>query len=330
MVRYVKKGTSTTTVKELREKYSAKINPENRDILLKYKEHIIKVRGCKKDSANERIRVLQRFLYWITGYKDNRPIPTLSADDITDYFAFCEEKLDYDSSTLKTAGRIIKNFLHFIEEVLSFQYPSYRTPSYKYTHKKDLEVIVRKQFTDEEIKRVLDILVEQEQYEFAFFLAMCCYSNMDVRRLFELKLNFMDRHNLQVDNYFISDETVATNLTKTQIYGQFKNFAIAKYVYPYFELWLKYREEKEYDTDRLFFRIDMNGKIRKRYNAEFIFEKFTDLFGERISKAILADHYLHTMVKDGIQKTFVINHRKYHTVTYVENLYENYYPTDRK
>ena len=143
-------------------------------------------------------------------------------------------------ASLKSAISSLANCIEVLDEDL---YPNFRNliKSLEPVHKE----LVREKtvLTDEQVEECLSKLSSQGQHQIACALALSLASGMRKAELTRMKVEFFDEKHLVFD-----DKMYKTGIIKTKGRGssgkQIPKYVLRDKFQPYFEAWMKQREER--------------------------------------------------------------------------------------
>lgn len=200
---------------------------------------------------------------------------------------------NYFINTLKLSGaryRRIRSALsslsNYIELMLDREYPDFRPIVNKLEAPSKKPVREKSIWEDEQIQDLLDTLVEKEEYQRACLLALAWGCGARKSELLRFKVSYFDEENVKWGSLYKTPEKIKTKgrdggkmLHKYTLKSKFK---------PYFDLWMKQREELGIESEWLFV-YKSKGKWEQMGvpQANYISSLF--------SKALGGDFYFHSM-----------------------------------
>lgn len=218
---------------------------------------------------------------------------------------------NYFINTLKLSGtryRRIRSALsslsNYIELMLDREYPEFRPIINKLEAPAKKPVREKSIWEDEQIQNLLDSLVEKEEYQRACLLALAWGCGARKSELLRFKVSYFDEDNLIYGSLYKTPEKIKT---KGRDGGKMLNkYTLKTKFKPYFDLWMKQREELGIESEWLFVYKSKGKYVQMGVpQANYIAELF--------SKALGGDFYFHSMrhnwttslVKSGLPESII-------------------------
>jgi integrase len=164
-------------------------------------------------------------------------------------------------------------------------YPNFKPIINKIPSHPKQEVREKTVLEDEQIDYLLNYLVERKQYQKACILALACASGARKSELFRFKISYFIDENIIYNSLFKTPEKIKT---KGRGSGKYINkYVIVAKFKPYFDLWIKQREELGVDCEELF-----TNKREGKWKPLQI--TGVDSYAETFSKILGLDFYWHS------------------------------------
>lgn len=264
----------------------AKVSPQNKDLFeqwLMYLQAADKSDGTIKQYSND-VRILFIFLMQKC---QNRFIVDLNKRDIIAFQGHSINVWGHSSNRTRRLRSCLSSMCNFVENIMDDLYPDFRNIIGKIEAPVKKPVREKTILTEEQVKFVLDTLVETKQYQKACVFALAANSGARLNELLRFKVNFFDEANLLNNAYYKTPE-------KLRIKGRGRDgsrkhkFVFKNGFQEYFDLWMKEREFLGIDTDELFVT---------RRNGEWIPATDTTLqsWKNQFTKILGTDFYFHSM-----------------------------------
>lgn len=206
--------------------------------------------------------------------------------DVMFFQNYCINVLKLSGARYRRLRSSLSSLSNYIELILDEEYPNFRNIINKLEAPSKQPVREKSVFEDEQIQELLDSLVEQEQYQRACLLALAWGSGARKSELLRFKVDYFNEENIIYGSLYKTPEKIKTKgrdggkmLNKYTLKAKFK---------PYFDLWMKQREELGIDSEWLFV-YKKNGEYVQMGvpQANYIAELF--------SKHLNADFYFHSL-----------------------------------
>lgn len=152
------------------------------------------------------------FFVWNLLYNDNKFFVDIRKIEFVDFFDYCVEELKWQPNRYAQMWSSLNSLSTFIENYLDEEYPNYRNNVRKI--EKIPKATVRKKtvLTEEQINKLLQHLVDINELQQAFILALACYQGCRKQELFRFNVDTIDVENTAYNDLFI----VTTEELKTK------------------------------------------------------------------------------------------------------------------
>lgn len=195
---------------------------------------------------------LQIFFVWVLQHANNKDFVKVSKRDLVAYQNWLIRENENSPARVRRLKAAISSLSNFVEAILDEEeeFKGFRS-IVKKIENPDLQPVREKTvWDDDELERLLKLLVEKEQYEKACYLALAMYSGRRKAELARFKVSDFDESRLVCDGALYKSAPIKT---KGKSGGKYiPCYTLAKYFRPYLELWLKEREEKAIESEWLF------------------------------------------------------------------------------
>jgi len=175
---------------------------------------------------------------------------------------------------------------NFIESMMDDLYKDFKNIINKVPSPPKQDVREKTVLEDEDIDKLLAILVENKQYQKACALALASASGARKSELLRFKPEYFKDENIIYNSLYKTPEKIKT---KGRSLGKYINkyIIVAKFK-PYFDLWMEQREELGVDCEDLF--------VSKRKGIwESAKISTLDSFAESFTKTLGVDFYWHSL-----------------------------------
>lgn len=213
---------------------------------------------------------------------------------------------NYFVNTLKLSGAryrrlrsALSSLSNYIELMLDDEYPNFRPLINKLEAPSKQPVREKSIFTDEVIQELLDKLVERKEYQRACILALAWASGARKSELLRFKVSHIQEEYLMYGSLYKTPEKIKT---KGRDGGKMLHKYILKTKFkPYFDLWMKEREEKGIESDWIFV-YKSKGKYEQMgvAQANYIANLFSNELGTPFYFHSMRHNFVTELNKQGI------------------------------
>lgn len=234
---------------------------------------------------------LKIFWVWNLQYNNNKEFIKITKREFVRFQNHCINVWGWSPNRIRRVKSVISSMSNYIENILD-EDPEF--DGYKSTIKKiesPVKEMVREKtvFEPEELKRLLDHLVEQEKYMQACILALAMYSGRRKSELPRFKVSYFDDNNVMFGSLYKTPEKVKT---KGRGNGKYLELYVLKKDFdPYLKLWMNQRELLGIDSEWLF-PLKINNEWSK---TEHIKSETLDNWVDTYSKFLGKDFYWHSL-----------------------------------
>lgn len=234
---------------------------------------------------------LKIFWCWNLEFNDNKDFIKISKREFSKMQRHCLDEWKWSSKRIRRFKSTISSLSNYIENILDEEpeFEGYRSSIKKIESPNNETVREKTIFTIEELQRLLDILVENEQYMKACVVALAIYSGRRKSELPRFKVEYFNNENIKFDGaMWKTNEKVKT---KGRGKGKFLElYVLRKQFLPYLELWMNQRKELGIESQWLFPKKE-NGKwIDEQLSIETL-----DSWVNNFSKILNKDFYWHSL-----------------------------------
>lgn len=198
---------------------------------------------------------LRIFFVWNMRYNKNKPFYQVKKRDFIKYFGWVSAKLNASPSRINSLKAALSSMSNYIERFMDEEenYENFR--NIVKIIESPTKVPVRKKsiFTMEDIDIILKKLVEDKKYQVACCLALAVASGSRKSELTRFKHNYFVDENIILGCMYQTPEEIKTK-GRGKLGKPLKKYTFVKQFKPYFDLWMKDREEKGIESDWLFVR----------------------------------------------------------------------------
>lgn len=196
---------------------------------------------------------LQIFWVWNLQNNSNKPFIKITKREFAKFQNYCLNTWEWSSNRVRRVKSVLSSLSNFIENILDEEeeYEGYRAIIRKIESPVKENVREKTVFEPEELKRLLDHLVEQGKYMQSCILALAMYSGRRKAELPRFKVSYFDEENVFLGSLYKTPEKVKTKGRGS--HGKMLDLYVLKREFdPYLKLWLKQRDDDGVISEWLF------------------------------------------------------------------------------
>ena len=227
----------------------AKVSKENQKLVKEFLQY------CK--SSNRSPNTIFQYESWLKvffcwNYTENEDkfFIDLKKRDFINYFGYLRD-LDVSSNRIAALKSVLSALSNEIELLYEDEYPLFKNQLRSLEPVHITTVREKTVLSNQDLMDILKKLVESKEYQAACYLALVCSSGSRKAELIQMKTSFFVPENEVFDGYMY-----ATPLIRSKGRGKegkrIKKYIIKESFQPYFDLWMKEREEKGINSEYLF------------------------------------------------------------------------------
>lgn len=284
-----KAGRSTVYNDITSDEKMAQVNPENIQLENDFLEYLESV-DRSPNTIKQYRAILHVFWCWNLENNNNKFFVELTKRELVKFQNHTLNVWQWSPSRIRTVKATLSSLSNYIENILDDEFEGYR-PIVRKIESPVNEVVREKSvFSEEELKGILDYLVEKEEYMKACVLALAMYSGRRKAELTRFKVSYFQDENLICDGalYKTPEKMVTKGRGKK---GKLLDvYTLAKPFRPYFDLWMDERKRLGITSDWLF---------PKRQGDEWIDEHIEistlDSYAKTYSDILQKPLYIHAL-----------------------------------
>lgn len=198
----------------------------------------------------------------------------------------------------------LSSLSNYIENVLDDEYEDFRPIVRKIENPVNQAVREKTVLTDEQCDYLLDQLMERGQYEKACGAALAFCSGRRRAELVRFKVSYFDDENIIFGSLYKTPEKVKT---KGRGNGKFLHcYTLAKKFKPYFDAWMKERQEKGIESEWLFPDRNNPSEHMSPYTLNSWANTFSNILGvpfyPHCARHYFTTHLYHLGIPDSVTK----------------------------
>lgn len=226
------------------------VNPKNQKLYEKFLRYARSI-DLSPQTIYQYGQQLKVFFCFILEQCDNKFFVDLKKSDLIEYSYWLQTELKVSGSRISTLRSVISSLSKYIEDTLDDEYPNFRNISSVIKISNREPVREKTVMSEDDVQRTLDILVSQKKYQVACFLALLVASGMRRSETIQMKVDFFTEKNKVLRNMFYLTPKIRTKGKGTEG-KKLPKYVIIKMFQPYFDMWMKEREEKGIKNEELF------------------------------------------------------------------------------
>lgn len=261
-----------------------KINPKNKE-LLKSALSYYKSSDRTKTTITNYKNQLEIFFCW--NYRENgdKFFIDLRKRDFINFLGYVRSELHASSNRVSSFKAVLSSFSNATEIMYDEEYPQFRNLV------RTLEPVIKAPIRDktvlseEQVEEYLAKLTEMGKYQLACYLALLASSGCRKSEMIQMKVSFFDEAHEEFDGFMYKTDNIRSKGRGSQgkVIGR---YVIKETFRPYFDAWMKQREEKGIQSEYLFI-------VHRGDDWEPAKISTMDSFADSISKMFNIDFYNH-------------------------------------
>lgn len=227
-----------------------KVSDENKELLEEFLDYC---RG--KDMASGSINGYRNDIeicwIWNLQHNKNKFYVDFTKRDILKYQNWLVNELKLSSARVRRLKSAISSMSNYIEAILDDVYEGYRNIVNKIPAPPQQEVREKTVLSDEQVDYLLNYLVEKGKYQQACAVALAVASGSRKQEILRFKVSYFTEENIKYGALYKTPEKIKTKGRSSRGKMIYRYVLVSKFK-PYFDLWMKQREELGIEGDELF------------------------------------------------------------------------------
>ena len=246
------------------------------------------------DRANSTITqyraVLHIFWCWNLDNNGNKPFVSLTKREIARFQNIALKEWKWSPRRMRMVKSVMRSLENYIINILDEEYPDYKRIWDKIESPVNEAVREKSVFTNEELQKLLDTLVESKEYMKACFVALAAYSGRRKAELARFKVSYFADENLICEGALYKSPEKMTTKGRGQRGKLLYVYTLAKPFKPYLDMWLNERARSGIKSEWLF-PLYRDGE----WKDEHILPSTFDSWARTFSKILDKPWYPHSM-----------------------------------
>lgn len=281
------------------------ISQENKEL---YQEYIAYLHSIdrSKTTIYQYEQDLNIFFVWNLQKNKNKFFTEITKRDFIKYQTYLISENGNSSNRVRRLKSVISSMSKYIEDILDDEFPNYKNVISHVPSSVNQPTREKTVMTKEQVDQVLDLLVEQKEYQKACLFALACFSGSRKSELLRFKVSYFKPEYIVFGALYKTPENIKTKGRGSQGH-MLPRFTLAKDFDPYLKLWMDEREKLQIDSDWLFVTKNTNTWIQtKSSTVDKWFEKLSEQMGFPIYCHALRHHFFTELKRHNIPDSVVI------------------------
>ena len=263
----------------------AQINPENQQLLDDFVSYMKSVQRSEQ-TIEGYVSDLSIFFVWLLQKANNKFFVNITKRDIIIAFqGYLVNTLKHSPARIRRLKSSLSSLSNYIEAVCDDSYPQFRNIINKVENPPNEAVREKTVLCDEQLEELLQYLSESGKHQQACLLALGMQSGARKSELVRFKPSFFKEENVIFGSLYKTPKIK----TKGRAGGKYvPKFVFKSGFQPYFDAWMKQREELGIDSEWLFVKRDESGY--SQLNADTL-NSWAISFGNHLG----VDFYFHCL-----------------------------------
>jgi len=265
----------------------AKVNPENIQLGNDFLEYLTSI-DRSKSTVDAYRNDLNIFWCWCLEFNNNKFFVDLSKREIVKYQNYCLNTLGWSPARMRRVKSTLSSLSNYIESMLDDEF-DFRPIIRKIENPAACTVREKTILEEEQLQKLLNVLVEKEQFDKACMLSLAMNNGRRKAELPRMKVSYFTEDNVIYGSLYKSPETVTTKGRGSRG-KQLTIYTLKNGFQKYLDLWLNYRKENNITSEWL---------IPKKENGVYIDEQVPittmDSWAETFSRILGVPFYWHSL-----------------------------------
>ena len=264
------------------------VNPENIELGNDFLDYLRSIDRSPNtiDAYSHDLNIFWSYLLLHCG---NKFFIDLSKRDISKYQSYCLTEYKWSPARMRRVKSTLSSLSNYVENMLDDEFENYKPIIRKIENPVNEKVFKKTVLEDYQLQELLDALVEKKKYDKACMLSLAMNSGRRKAELPRFKVSYFDDKNIIYGSLYKTPETITTKGRGSRG-KQLIVYTLVKPFKPYLDLWLKYREENNINSEWLFPK-----KVGNKYVDEQISTDTLDSWAETFSKILDIPFYWHSI-----------------------------------
>lgn len=265
------------------------VNPDNLELENDYLEYLSSI-GRAKSTIYQYEHNLHIFWCWNLEYNKNKFFVDLKKREFSKFQSHAINEWGWSPKRVRTVKATISSLSNYIENILDDEYEGYKPIVRKIESPADATVRTKSVFTLDELQKMLDYLVENEQYMKACMLSLAMNNGRRKAEIPRFKVSYFDSCNLICEGALYKTPEKMVTKGRGTIGKLLDVYTLAKPFQPYLDLWLEERKRLKIRSEWLFPRREGGKWVNKPIKVETL-----DSWARSFSAIMKKPFYWHSL-----------------------------------
>lgn len=227
------------------------VNPDNLQLEADYLEYLSSI-DRSKSTIYQYQHNLHIFWCWNLEFNNNKFFVDLKKREFSKFQSHALNEWGWSPKRMRTVKATISSLSNYIENILDDEYEGYKPIVNKIESPADATVRTKSVFTLTELQKLLDYLVENEEYMKACALSLAMNNGRRKAELPRFKVEYFDKENLICEGALYKTPEKITTKGRGLRGKLLDVYTLAKPFKPYLDLWLEERKRLKIRSEWLF------------------------------------------------------------------------------
>lgn len=279
------------------------INNKNKKLIndyLMYLSSIQRSPNTVKSYKND----LEIFFVWNLQNNDNKEFVNVTKRDIIAYQSYLINENKNSPARVRRLKSCLSSLSNYIADICDDEYKDFRPIIRKVENPVNVAVREKTVLSDEQINKLLQILVDQKEYLQACVIALGAFSGSRKAELLRFKASYFTEDNILYGSLYKTPEKIKT---KGRGLGKFiYRYTLVKEFRPYLNLWLKERKTLDVDNDYLFVhKVNNKWVVLPVSTLDSWTNKFSKILGEPFYFHCLRHFFTSSLSRHNLPDTII-------------------------
>lgn len=227
----------------------AQVNPDNIELLNDYLDYLRSVQRSETTIAGYK-NDLEIAFVWNLLHNNNKFFVDWTKRNVVAFQNWLLNENENSPARIRRLKASLSSMSNYIEAVLDDEYPDFRNIINKVESPINQPVREKTVLTDEDVDKMLNMLVHQKKYKVACFVALALFGGRRKAEICRFKVSDFNDDKLICGGSLYQSDPIKT---KGRGNGKYLNcYTLAKKFKPYLNLWMQEREEEGIKSEWLF------------------------------------------------------------------------------
>lgn len=287
----IKDGRTTVYNNITSDEKLKQVNPENKQLeedFLEYLSSVDRSKGTiKQYKAN-----LHVFWCWNLENNNNKVFNKMTKREFSRFQNHAINEWGWSPKRVRTVKATLSSLSNFISDILDDEeeYKDFQPIVRKIENPADVAVRKKTIFTEDELQRLLDILVENGEYMKACALSLAMNNGRRKAEIPRFKASYFKKENLICEGALYKTPEEVVTKGKGSKGKLLELYTLAKKFQPYLDLWIEERKKLNIKSDWLFPKYK-NGKWIDEHVGVVLLDSWANTFSRILGK----EFYWHSL-----------------------------------